>query len=109
MATIPTVTADGVRGHEFLLWTCLNTSPDGAKITMMDNTIINCFICFSLEEAHVILGLVPNSKHKIKLFFCVLWLLTGFYLLWTMLWYYINNVYKLGENLEINDIRFSEV
>lgn len=68
MATIPTVTADGVRGHEFLLWTCLNTSPDGAKITMMDNTIINCFICFSLEEAHVILGLVPNSRHKIKLF-----------------------------------------
>lgn len=69
MAAIPTVTADGVRRHEFLLWTCLNTSPDGAKITMMDNTIINCFICFSLEEAHVILGLVPNSKHKIKLFF----------------------------------------
>lgn len=56
MATIPTVTADGVRGHEFLLWTCLNTSPDGAKITMMDNTIINCFICFSLEETHVVFG-----------------------------------------------------
>lgn len=69
MVIIFIVIVDSVRGYEFLLWICFNILFDGVKIIMMDNIIINCFICFLFEEVYVILGLVFNSKYKIKLFF----------------------------------------